>query len=91
MIINFIIHMILTPINLIFDVLPDLPSMSSTITTALAWVTTTIADTVSVIRMVLGGTLLDAVIVVVVLAFSFEYVYKVIMWVLKKIPVLNMK
>ena len=78
-------------VTTIFNVIPDLPDMPTSIVDAGEWVTTEIESVISVIRMLLGSTLLDAVVVVIIAMFTFEKIYHTALWVLKKIPMINIK
>jgi hypothetical protein len=81
----------MTMIRVIMLPFPTLPAIPSAISTAGAWVTDTIASVTSVLQMIYGSTLLTAIVLVIVGIFGFETVYHLVLWVLKKIPVINIK
>jgi hypothetical protein len=91
MILNFIFSSIIGIVKALFTVFPTLPATPSAVTTAGSWVTDTIASVASVLQLIFGTTLLTAIILIVVSIFSFETVYHSVMWVVRKIPFLNVK
>jgi hypothetical protein len=91
MIINFMIVTLITLVKSIFFIFPTLPATPSAVSSAGAWVTDTIASVTSVLQMIFGSTLLTAIILVIVGIFGMETIYNTIMWILRKIPVINVK
>jgi len=91
MLFNFIVNAIVSLVTAILSVLPTAPATPTVIVNAGQWTIDTINGVISVLRMIYGGTLLDAIIVVIVALFTFDKVYHATMWILRKIPGLNIK
>jgi len=91
MIINFIIHTILVTIQSIFSVLPTIPATPTALSDGGQWIIDQIVLLTSVLRMFLGTTLFTAIIVVLIAIFTFEWIYHTVMWIVRKIPVINIK
>lgn len=91
MIFNFILHIVFGTVKLILGVLPTVAATPSAITSGGDWVISTITGVISVLRYVLSDALLIAVMVVVVGMYTFEWVYHSVMWVIRKIPMVNIK
>jgi hypothetical protein len=91
MVVNFIINTMITFVIAIFSPLPTVPATPQAIIDGGAWVTTTIGEVISVLNMLYTPTLLAACMIVIIAAFNFEMIYHAIMWILRKIPMINMK
>lgn len=73
------------------DVLPDLPAMPVAITDGTEWVLQQVASTYSVVEMYLSRPLLLAFITVGLGILIFDFAYSLVMFILRKIPVINIK
>ncbi len=91
MVVNFIINTMITFIIAIFSPLPTIPATPTAIVDGGTWVTTTIGEVISVLNMLYTPALLAACMIVIIAIFNFEMIYHGIMWILRKIPVINMK
>lgn len=91
MIIDALLHGILGIVTNIVSVFPTLPSIDPAIVTATSWVTTTLGQGASFAQFLYGTTLFDAIIGVLIAIWAFEPIYHGVMWVLKKIPFINVK
>lgn len=91
MITNTVLHVIMLAITALLSILPTLPAMDSGVVSAGAWVTTQVSNTISVLNWIFGSTLLAAIMVVVLALFNFEWVYHSIMWIVHKIPMINVR
>lgn len=91
MVVNFIIHAVLSILQTILGVLPTVPAVPSAVVSGGDWVVSTIASVISVLRMVYGGPLLDAIVIVIVALFNFEWIYHTVLWIVRKIPMINIK
>jgi len=91
MILEFISTLIMGAMIALFDALPDLPAMPSSIATAGDWTIDQIGNVVSMLSMLYTPTLLAAIVVVCLALFGFEFLYRQFLWVLKKIPIINIK
>lgn len=90
MITSGIIIFFLVIVQAIFSVIPDLPAMPQAVIDGGDWVVDAIAEFSSFLSMLYGPTL-GPIIVLVVGYYAFEHLYGVTLWVLKKIPALNIK
>ena len=91
MIIEFIVNSLISVLKTVFSPLPNVPATPSAIVSGATWVTTTISGVVSLLRYVYGDALFTAIIVVVVALLNFEWIYHSLMWVVRKIPMVNIK
>lgn len=91
MIVAFIVHIIIGTVKLILGVLPTVAATPQAIVDGGTWITDQIAGVISVLRYVLTDALLWACIAVVIGMFTFEMAYHAVMWVIRKIPMINIK
>jgi len=86
-----IIFLLIAIVKGLFFILPTLPVTPAEVITSGQWVIDQIVGTVSFLRMLFSTPLLIAIMVVVVGMHTYPIVYHGIMWILKKIPMLNIK
>jgi hypothetical protein len=91
MIINFIVSTLFTCIEAILGILPNVAATPDAIVSGGQWVTDQVANVISVLTMVFTAPLLTACVVCIVGMFSFEWIYHSVMWIIRKIPVVNIK
>lgn len=91
MIIEYLIYALLGVVKLLFGILPDLPDTPETIVNGGDWIIETIGGVISVLTFFLSPALMVACMFVIVAMFTFEHVYHGLMWILRKIPILNIK
>lgn len=91
MIINVIINVLLEFLQLIVSPIPAVPAAPEAIVDGGAWIVSAISDVIGILRLVYGQTLLTALVVVFVGIYVFEWAYHSIMWIIRKIPMINMK
>jgi len=91
MIVEFLSTLIMGAMIVLFDALPDLPSMPTAISTASEWTIDQIAGVISFLSMLYTPVLLTAIVLVIIALFSFEFLYRQFLWVIKKIPIINIK
>ncbi len=89
MILNFIIKGILGIVKTILGILPNVPATPTAVSSGGQWIIDQIAAVTSVLSMVYTDTLLTAIIVVILAMYSFEWIYHSTLWLLRKIPMLN--
>jgi hypothetical protein len=89
MIIELIIKAIISLLQTIMSVLPNLPAVPVAISSAGGWISDQIIGVVSLLRQLYGTTLLAALVLVGGSLLIFKTTYSFIMWVIRKIPVLN--
>jgi hypothetical protein len=54
-------------------------------------VTTTITSVISILSMLLSPTLLAACVVIILGMLNFQWIYHSVLWVIRKVPVINIK
>lgn len=91
MIINGLVHAVIGLVTSIMSVFPTLPSIDPSIVSAGNWITTMLGQGASFAQFLYGATLFNALIAVLVAIWAFEPIYHGVMWVIKKIPFLNIK
>lgn len=91
MIVAFIIGTFLTIMQGILSVLPTIPTTPASVVSGGSWVTTQVGAVISVLNMLFSPTLVAASMIIIIGVFNFEWVYHVTLWVLKKIPMFNVK
>jgi hypothetical protein len=87
MIFEFFLSAIIFVVEAILTLIPNVPAVPSAISSAGTWVTTQIANSMSFLTMIYGGVLLTAIILVIIAMFSFEFLYFILLWVVRKLPI----
>jgi len=91
MIIDALISILTGTVKLIFGVFPSLPAMSTSIVSAGDYAVTMISGFVGFFGVIYGTVLLTAIFVMLLALLLFDQIYFSTLWVIKKIPVLNIK
>jgi hypothetical protein len=78
-------------IKLVFTPLPTVAATPTSVIDGGTWITDQISAVVSVFNMVYGATLFSALILIILAIINFEWIYHTLMWVIKKIPMINIK
>jgi len=91
MIVTFIITTLLNVVKTVMGILPTVPAMPQPVIDAGNWVISTIIGMVSLLTMLYGTTLFAALIVVGLALLNFTWIYHTIMWIVRKIPMVNIK
>lgn len=91
MIIEFIVRNMVTMLKSIFGILPNVPTTPVAIVNAGSWASDQIVQVVSLLRMVYSTSLFNALLVIGVAIIGFESVYHLVMWIIRKIPMLSIK
>jgi hypothetical protein len=86
-----IIKVFMAGVTALFGILPNVPATPTSISSGGDWVINSVAGIASVLQQIYTPVLLTAIIVVVLVLFNFERIYFLVLWVLKKIPALNIK
>lgn len=90
MIIEALLNLIFTVLKFAFSWinLPDFPTgLTSSIDTFLSF----IFDNLTILGFFIRPLTISIVVPVLIIVLNFDYVYKFTMWILRKIPFLNMK
>jgi hypothetical protein len=91
MIIDFFINAMVSFTKTVFGIMPSVPATPQAIIDGGGWITETIGSVISVLNMLYSPALLAACMVVIIAMFNFELIYHALMWILRKIPMINMK
>lgn len=86
-----IIKVFMAGITGLFSIVPNVPATPTAVEDGADWVITTVAGISSVFQQIYSPALLTALIAMVLVLFNFERVYFLVLWVLKKIPAINIK
>lgn len=89
MIFTLIVVGLIALVQLILGVLPNAAATPQTVIDGGQWIIDSIASVIAVLNYVYGSVLLAAIMVVVIAMFTWEYVYAAIMWLIRKIPAIN--
>ena len=91
MIFTLMIVGLIALVQVIFGIFPNAPATPQAVIDGGSWITDQIGSVVAVLNYVFGSTLLAAIMVVVVAMFTWEYIYAAAMWLVRKIPMINIK
>jgi len=91
MIFTAFLTLLIVPITIIIGYLPDLPDMPSAITTSASVVITYVGQAFGLLSLWFSTPLVVAMAVSAIALMGFEYFYHLTMWVLRKIPMINVK
>lgn len=91
MILDFIIHVLTATVQAVLGILPNLPATPTAIIDGGQWFIDQIIGVISVLTTILTPALVAAVVVVLVARLSFEHIYHGVMFILRKIPMINIK
>jgi hypothetical protein len=78
-------------VQFILAILPNVAQTPQSIVDGGQWVINTITGVISVLSMIYTPVMLAAIMIVIVGMFTFEWIYHTTMWVVRKIPMINMK
>lgn len=90
MIIKLILELLYTLITAVFGLLPSIPSLDG-LTGSIDRVMGVIFDNLQLLGCFVRPGTIIAIVPVFLVIYNFEYIYKVTMWILKKIPMLGMQ
>lgn len=91
MIFEALLNMLTTTLTTLFSPLPALPDVPEAFTTATDAVIGTLAQGVYLLRYIFSTELLNLSLGILIAVFIFERGYNTIMFVLRKIPFINIK
>lgn len=87
MIIESILNLLSGVITTVFGLLPNIPKLELTNSIEVAF--STIFDNLQLLGVFIRPATIKLIIPVFIVIYNFEYIYKITLWILKKIPMLN--
>lgn len=91
MILQLLLELILIILTTLFALLPDVPNLDIGLINSLNNVFDVIFDNLSLLGMFVRIETIKILIPLLIIAINFDHVYDFIMWVLRKIPMLNIR
>jgi hypothetical protein len=91
MVFTYMIIAMLGMVKLIFGILPNAPATPPEVVSAGGWIVTEISSVMSVLTLIFSPVLVAATVVVIIAMFTWEHIYASAMWIVRKIPMINMK
>lgn len=91
MIIETILNLLKFLLTTIFGILPDLPDMPTAIADGITSFLDIIFDNVGLLGVFIPISTIKVVIPIVVLIMNFDDIYKLVMFIIKKIPMLGVE
>ena len=76
-------------LTIIFGLLPDIPNFDSSVLNSLNGFINLIFDNLDLLGFFIDIELVGALIPWLIIILNFEHVYDFIMWIVRKIPILN--
>lgn len=65
------------------------PATPGSVSSAGGWIIKQVGSVIAILNWVFGNALLAAIMIVVIAMFTWEYIYAATMWVIRKIPMIN--
>jgi len=91
MILDVILNAIDSLITTVFSILPTLPPTPPQIIAAGDWLINMVSQATGLLKYLYTPTLFNIITVLVVALLLFEQIYHLGMWIIKKIPIINVK
>lgn len=91
MIISLLLVSITGLINMIFGVLPDIPPIPSELSSLVSDFFDLLFSNAGLVGFFLPLNVVKIALPIAIVIINFEHIYSLIMWVIKKIPMLNLK
>lgn len=91
MIFDFLITGLFSLLTTVFGALPTLPAVSDDILAPVESLANFIHDGAKVLGMIFSPALFTAALVVIFAVIFFEQIYHTVMWIVRKIPIINIK
>lgn len=91
MIIEALLNLISSIFQFVFNLLPDLPQFPSRITAAISSFLDLIFSNVGILGVFVSIDLVKILVPLILVVINFDHIYHLVLWILKKIPFLNMK
>lgn len=91
MIISLLLVTITGLINLIFGILPDIPQIPTELSSLVDSFFDLIFDNSGLVGFFVPISTIKIALPIAIVIINFEHIYSLVMWVVKKIPMLNLK
>lgn len=89
MILENFLNILLSSIEVILSILPDIPSLPDELLSSAYSFIDLLFDNVGLLGLFIPISTIKVVVPLVLLIVNFDKIYKLIMWVLNKIPILD--
>ena len=89
MIVTAVLELCEMLLTIIFGLLPDIPNFDSGVLNSLNGFINLIFDNLDLLGFFIDIELVSALIPWLVIILNFEHIYDFIMWIIRKIPILN--
>lgn len=91
MIIEAILNLLATVITTVFGILPNIPNLPDNLINGVYSVINVIFDNLSLLGCFIRPQTIIIAVPVVIVIYNFDKIYKVVLFILKKIPMLGIK
>lgn len=91
MIISTLLVAVTGLINLIFGILPDIPPIPEELSSLVSNLFDLIFDNAGLVGFFLPIDVVKIALPIAIVIINFEHIYSLVMWVVKKIPLLSLK
>lgn len=92
MLLTALIYFITFIINLIFSIIPPLPNLPDELINSIySYLDLIINNGLALIGLFIRPSTILALVPIAIAIANFEYIYRLIMWILKKIPLIDIK
>lgn len=91
MIINAVLTILLAIIQFQFDIVPNIPMVDPLVMTTINSYVTMMLSPIHLVRYILSDTVFNTIIISYIIMFNFKYIYGMTMFVIRKIPILNIR
>lgn len=86
MIVSSVMNLIKAVLTTVFGVLPNIPNFATGLQNSINSVLDTIFDNLSLFGVFIRPTSIKLIVPILIVILNFERIYKVTMWIIKKIP-----
>jgi len=87
MILEFVLSVVGTVLRALFGVLPDLPEAPAWLTTTLDTFIGSVMSGVAFVSYIMTPTIFIFVLSTFLVLLNFEYIYHLVLWIIKKLPI----
>lgn len=91
MIIETILNILALLITSVFSILPSIPDLPDSLYKSITSVIDTIFNNLGLLGVFIRPQTIIIIVPILIVVMNFERIYKVVMWILSKIPMLNIE